>query len=1024
MSRSTLFYLVLIIISGLLSTTVYGQNIDPLFNPFIRTHAAANGMVVQSDGKVLVGGDIESVGYEKVPTIVRLTENGQLDKSYQIPYENWQTYGMSLDSKDRLYLIKESQGWRRDLTRLLANGTVDNQFLVDESIDHVNHITTQKDKCILVISHWDGNAAIERVLRLDENGNIDSSFKEYQMKDAFLKAAVQPDNKILIYGTNYQDNHPIMVRLHEDGKVDEAFQFSGELRGDYPSIANILAQKDGKYLVYGYFNFYSDIPVPGLVRLNKDGSFDNSFILPGPTANAFRGTLRSIQQLSSGKYAALGQNYSGEKGSFYRIIWLNEDGSLDNTLETYELFAAFNQYHWNLEMDYHQGQLFVSGGFSSVNNIAVKGTIAINEQGQLNTNFLPDLGGKPSVNDAVLTDDGSLIISGNFSEIDGVSTNSIAKLSSDGKVDEAFSSNISIGPKVRINTIALQPDGKVLVGGSFKLSNGHELSGIMRLKSNGKLDQSFSSEINNSGGGTTNIHLFEDGSMLVAGHSNYFTNTAYRNLIKLDSTGAVDYSFVPEVEDGVNISEMLVTEEGILIGGDRWAEVGSTGQYTNVGYINKLDFTGRADSTFSKEATVGYKTTALALTIDNNILAGGMSAGGYGSHDITPIIQMKPNGELIDRFSVGVGSYEIPFFSSIVATSDSTYILTGSYDRINRVARKGLSMFDLKGRVYNDFRFDLDGTSQGILFEDEGRSQAIVYGSFLAINDLSGFSGIARLNLKAPRAPSGLQVSIDESQGIVLQWQDSSDYEMGYRIYRSSENANGYELIDSVGADVTIYVDQNIDPATNYSYRVVSIGDGIVSGNSNAVQVSTSSLSIPKKPEGLNATWSNSSLYLNWNSPVDKVMGHYIERAKGDKFTIIDTVNVGYNYYYDTLANREKAYEYRIKAYNIVGESEYSTRIEYVPALVTSITEEVNFIEKVYPNPSSGVFTLEVDVESISLSTIQVYNTHGALYRDVPYIVGDKEVTVDISSYKTGVYFLVIKNQEGLTPRLFRLLKL
>ncbi|MGB3586010.1 MAG: hypothetical protein WBA23_05700 [Tunicatimonas sp.] len=955
-------------------------------------------MVVQSDGKVIVGGDIESVAYEKVPTLVRLTEGGQLDKSYQVPYENWQTYNMSLDSEDRLYIIKESQGWQRDLTRLLTNGTIDNQFSVDESIEYIDHFTTQEDKCILVTSKWDGNASITRILRLDESGNSDSSFEEYQMKESFLKVIIQPDNKILIYGIDYRDNSSVIIRLHEDGKVDESFQFDGELKGNHPSIENIFAQQDGKYVVYGYYEFYNDVPVPGLVRLNKDGSFDKNFILPGPTANAFRGTLTSIQQLPSGKYAALGYNYSDEKGGFYRIIWLNEDGSLNNTRKTYEFYKAFNQYQQNLKMVYHQGQLFVGGAFSSVNNTPAKGAVAINEQGQLNTNFLPDLGGKPSVNDALLASEGSLIISGNFTEINGVSANSIAKLSAVGKVDEAFSSNISIGPEMRVNTIVLQPNKKILVGGSFKMPNRYEQSGVIRLESNGKLDQSFSSEINHSGGGATKIHLSEDGSMLVAGHSNYYVNTVYRNLIKLDSTGAVDYSFAPEIEEEVQISGMLVTDDGILIGGEKWVEADDVG-YTNVGYINKLDFTGQADSAFSPEATVGYKITTFALTTDKKILAVGMSVGGYGSNDVMPVIQMESNGELIDRFSVGVGVSHHPYFSSIVSASDSTYILTGSYNRINRVARKGLSMFDLKGRVYSDFRFDLDGSSQGILFEDEDRSQAIVYGSFLAINDLAGFSGIARLNLKAPRAPSDLQVSIDESRGIVLQWQDSSEYELGYRIYRSSENAKGYELIDSVGADITIYVDQNIDLATNYSYQVVSIGDGIVSNNSNPVQVSTSSLSLPTKPEGLYATWNNNSLHLKWDNPSDKVIGYLIERAEESEFTMIDTVETGYNYYYDTQVKREETYEYRIKAYNIVGESEYSTNTAYIPSLITSTTEEVKFTEKVYPNPSSGVFTLAINLKPTDKSTIQAYNIHGNLYRDVPYVLDDKKVIIDISSY-------------------------
>jgi hypothetical protein len=81
---------------------------------------------------------------------------------------------------------------------------------------------------------------------------------------------------------------------------------------------------------------------------------------------------------------------------------------------------------------------------------------------------------------------------GTFAAIAGVSQKAIARLNSDGSFDSTF--NVGTGPSntdpfaAAANSLALQPDGKVIFGGAFISYNGTARSSIARANSDGSLD--------------------------------------------------------------------------------------------------------------------------------------------------------------------------------------------------------------------------------------------------------------------------------------------------------------------------------------------------------------------------------------------------------------------------------------------------------------------------------------------------------------------------------------------------------
>src|SRR5689334_12016668 len=93
------------------------------------------------------------------------------------------------------------------------------------------------------------------------------------------------------------------------------------------------------------------------------------------------------------------------------------------------------------------------------------------------------------INKSLVQPDGKIIIVGVFQQVNGTRTNGIARLNADGTLDTSF--NPGTGSSSAIRTLALQPDGKIIVAGAFTTFNGQTVNRIVRLNSNGSIDSSF-----------------------------------------------------------------------------------------------------------------------------------------------------------------------------------------------------------------------------------------------------------------------------------------------------------------------------------------------------------------------------------------------------------------------------------------------------------------------------------------------------------------------------------------------------
>ncbi|MBK9765712.1 MAG: VCBS repeat-containing protein [Chloracidobacterium sp.] len=316
-----------------------------------------------------------------------------------------------------------------------------------------------------------GNAK-RNIARLNADGTYDATFTtETDITGSVLQFVAQPDGKILIAGgfatVNGVTRHRL-ARLNEDGTLDTGFN-----AGFTPpvGVSRIALQPDGKILVPASFSGTIQVS-----RRNVDGSIDSSFNAP-----TFSGNPNNLIIQPDGKIIATGAflTVGGVDRKF--IARLNENGTLDTS------FTSPNPDQTNISWLTlaPDGKMYISGPFTIVGGLARPYIARLNSDGTLDTGF-QNPAAAPTVRSAFksfLQPDGKLVIVGSFDTIGGVARRGLARINSDGTLDTTFR-NIPFGSGTpAIESLRRQPDGKILVGGSFTTVDGVACGQIARITS-------------------------------------------------------------------------------------------------------------------------------------------------------------------------------------------------------------------------------------------------------------------------------------------------------------------------------------------------------------------------------------------------------------------------------------------------------------------------------------------------------------------------------------------------------------
>ncbi len=330
------------------------------------------------------------------------------------------------------------------------------------------------------------------------------------------------------------------------------------------------------------------------------------------------------------------------------------------------------------------GKIIIGGFFESYNG-ELRGCVArLNANGSLDTNFLSTGDGADNpVLALAVQEDGKILIAGKFDSYNGTDRGYIARLNTDGSLDTGFL-GMGNGANGNVYSLAVQDDGKILIGGWFTSYNDTNRMHIARLNADGSLDTGFLAAETGANGDIYSLVIQGDGKSLIGGEFTQYNGTRRDRVARLNLDGSLDTSFLSTGAgaDG-SVSSLAVQRNGkVLICGEFKTYSGA-----NRERVARLNIDGSLDTGFQVTGEdVNGTICSITLQNDGKIIIGG-SFLPYGNGSMWCVERVKTDGSLDTRFRSeanfpddggGVYSLAVQADGKILTGGDVIHIIDGT----------------------------------------------------------------------------------------------------------------------------------------------------------------------------------------------------------------------------------------------------------------------------------------------------------------------------------------------------------
>jgi uncharacterized delta-60 repeat protein len=459
------------------------------------------------------------------------------------------------------------------MTRLTSTGSIDLTFSRGDAITNgtINDIKVLSDGGILVVGGFVTTILLTNIIKYNFSGSRDTSFVgsiPSTGSTAFpINGIFEQDNgKILLTG-NFGTYNGIystgMIEINLDGTVSRGLDFEIS-RGSVGSVVELVKLSTGKFLIFCFLSLHGrslfsknnkNSSIRGAIKLNINGDYNDNYKCDV-----------TISQISSGKNRIKPDDF----GNTYVIsdgLSTGTDGRhLLKTNSTGTIYDGFNYTFSNfndavLDIDIKSNSLFICGRFTFYKTETVRRFIKTDLDGNLDVGFnnLVKLNGPTGqVNIVRVQNDGKILIAGDFSS----PTGKIARFNSDGSLDSSFVTTPS-GFNGDVDGMEIDSNGKIVVFGVFSTYRGVTVPKVARLNPDGSLDSSFT----NSQTGTISIEsiaIQPDNKVLAVGNFTTFAGITANRIVRLNTDGSVDSSFI--TGDGFNssVNGVAVKSDGTI----------------------------------------------------------------------------------------------------------------------------------------------------------------------------------------------------------------------------------------------------------------------------------------------------------------------------------------------------------------------------------------------------------------------------------------------------------------------------
>jgi len=604
--------------------------LDTSFNPSSELGSPVRRLAVQADGRILVSNrstdvrvwtgaavsvasagtvavGVTTTGYLLDKGIARLNADGTADASFSPGSRLVNCLAVQPDGKivvGGYFTAVNGTSWV-NIARLNTDGTPDTTFIPGAGFDSVVEcLAVQTDGKIIVGGHFTtfNGVACKSVARLKSDGSLDTSFTPSPALNFTVETLVlQADGRIVVGGVSSSSGGQSM-RLNTDGSQDTSFTSGSTL-----SLNALALLSDGKIVEGGYYATSSGTPGAGLARLSTNGALDT---LTTDNTRSPSAWLTAVP-LAGGKIL-VGGSFDWVNGvAGHGIVRLNADGTSDSTSK---LGAGVNGWVGCLAPQ-SDGKIIVGGTFTTFNGVVRNSIARIAADGSLDANFDPGTGFGGTIYSLAVQADGRIVVGGTYNYIGSARTN-IVRLNSGGTLDATFNpSYYDLGANA-IYALAIQSDGRILLGGSlysYNYTNNTQINNIVRLNADGSIDTTFIP----GSGPVTDVNAFAlqtDGKILVGGYFPSFDGRTRNGIARLNTNGSLDSSFDPGTATTAGVTSLALQNDGRVVVADI--------------SIKRLNTDGSLDGGFTAPDYNGFSGT-VSFTDDGRLLvSGGMALGG------------------------------------------------------------------------------------------------------------------------------------------------------------------------------------------------------------------------------------------------------------------------------------------------------------------------------------------------------------------------------------------------------------
>jgi uncharacterized delta-60 repeat protein len=333
------------------------------------------------------------------------------------------------------------------------------------------------------------------------------------------------------------------------------------------------------------------------------------------------------------------------------------------------------------------GKVLVCGDFTSFNGVQQGYIARLNSDGSVDTSFHAQPG--YWVRHLALQQDGKIVIGGFFTNVEGVSRNRVARLNSDGTLDTTF--NVGTGAETKIVegddkdpfvfAVAVQPDGKVLIGGNFKTYNGVQSVGLVRINPDGSQDTSF-----NVGAGANSwvrsLLVLPNGQIMVTGWFTTWNNQVFNRMVRLNSDGSADPTFYADFGDSTAVYTVVQQPDGKFVVGGHFFRVNSTPRTS----IARLLPDGTADATFDPGTGADGFVECIRLQPDGRMLLAGYfsNVNGVVRHRVA---RLNPDASVDPTLSTDLDN----FAWTVALDQNNKILLSGGFTTVDGNSRVGVA---------------------------------------------------------------------------------------------------------------------------------------------------------------------------------------------------------------------------------------------------------------------------------------------------------------------------------------------